>query len=343
LPQFEPRPRPFRTLQLTLFVASLSWVVAATALAAHAARGFAIRFQSSDGFPLLDGIFLVFLLIVGFALLEVVASRNLPHQPTLRQTIGLPRRPTARTEFATGVAIGWAVILVSVFTMALAGTLHVRFWLELRSLELVLLNLATVAAFALASEIAFRGYPYRRLIEAIGPTSATLVMSVLFALITTFNQDSTWLSTLIAVLLGFLLATAWLRTHGLWVGWGLHFAWIASLGVLFGLPVNGFDNLSSIVQTRTIGRFWITGGDFGPEGALLTPLLLVAAIVLMMRATRDWSWHYTYTPIVSGGHPMDVAPPAAHAAMEAKPAAAPALVQILPTTPQTRSVEPETH
>jgi membrane protease YdiL (CAAX protease family) len=328
-------------VQLALFVASIAWIVTATALATRSARGLAIRFELSDGLLLLTGIFLIFLLIVGFVILETIASRSLPHQPTLRQTIGLPRRPSARTEFATGAAIGWAVVLVSGLTLALAGTLHVRFWLEPRSLWLALLRLAAVALFALASEIAFRGYPYRRLIEAIGPTSATIVMAVLFAIITTFNQDSTYLSTLIAILLGLLLSTAWLRTHGLWLGWGLHFAWIASLGILFGLPVNGFDNLSSIVQSRAIGRIWLTGGDFGPEGALLTPLLLIAAIVVVIKATRDWSWDYTYAPIIPGGYPMDVSPPPAHTAMEDRPAPPPPLIQILPTTPQTRSVEPE--
>ena len=41
--------------------------------------------------------------------------------------------------------------------------------------------------------------------------------------------------------------------YALWLGWGLHFAWIASLGILFGFPVNGLDNISTVVQTRAIG------------------------------------------------------------------------------------------
>ncbi len=41
------------------------------------------------------------------------------------------------------------------------------------------------------------------------------------------------------MLAGVLLSIAWLRTHGLWLPWGLHFAWNASLGILFGLPVSG--------------------------------------------------------------------------------------------------------
>ena len=41
------------------------------------------------------------------------------------------------------------------------------------------------------------------------------------------------------MLAGVLLSIAWLRTHGLWLPWGIHFAWNASIGLLFGLPVRG--------------------------------------------------------------------------------------------------------
>lgn len=329
----EARPRLRRSLQLVLFVTSILWVIAANLLASRAARGFSIRFQLSDTYLLLDAIFLVFLLGAGFAMLQFVAARNTP----LRHTLGLPDRPTAPLEWATGAALGWATIVLAVLPMALAGDLHIRFWTEPRSFSLVLSNLAAVAGLSLASEIAFRGYPYRRLMEAIGPSWATLIMALLFAALGGFDQQGTRTSTGITVLLGLLLCAAWRRTHGLWMGWGLHFAWIASLGILFGFPVNGLDNISSVVQTRAIGAAWLTGSDFGPEGALLTAFLLIAALGVLIAVTRDWAWHYTHTPIVPGGYPMDVAPPAAHTAMEqaAKPSA---LVQILPSTPQTRSV-----
>jgi len=332
------QPRIHRSLQLALFAASITWVIAANLLAGRAARGLVVRFQLSDEYLLLDAVFLIFLLITGFAVLQGIAARNTP----LRETIGLPRRPTCRAEWATGAAIGWGLILFAVLPMAIAGDLHIRFWIDGRSLWLAGLNLVTVALLALAAEIAFRGYPYRRLTDAIGPAWATVLMSVIYGVAATLGQESTYLSTFIAVLLGAVLCSAWLRTHGLWMGWGLHFAWIASLGILFGLPVAGIDNLSSLVETRAIGALWLTGGDLGPEGALLTPFLLIASIVVVVVVTRDWAWDYTRKPLIPAGYPMDVPPPAAHEEMEKQAAsAAPALVQILPTTPQTRSVEPD--
>jgi hypothetical protein len=122
----------------------------------------------------------------------------------------------------------------------------------------------------------------------------------------------------------------------------MRFAWIASMGILFGLPVAGSVDYSTLIQTTVAGRTGLTGGDYGPEGALLTAVALLIGLVVLVRSTRDYAWNYTHAPIVPGGYPMDIAPPAAHTAMEeAQQARAPELVQILPTTPQTRSVDTE--
>jgi uncharacterized protein len=326
-----------RSLELALFATAMTWVIAASMIATRAARGLSIRFALGDAFVLLDALFLVFLLAVGFSLLESIRARD----TSFRTTLGLPVRPTASLEWSSGAAIGWAAIALALVPMALAGTLHVRFWTEPRAFWLLGLNLAAAAVIALASELAFRGYPYRRLIEAIGPSWATIVMALVYGLAGSLmgapGQQS-HAAVVASILFGLLLCSAWLRTHGLWLGWGLHFAWIASLGILFGMPVNGLENLSSVVQSRAIGADWLTGGDAGPESALGTLLLVIVAIFVLIRTTRDWAWDYTHEPIIAAGYPLDVAPPAAHTAMEQQAVAAPpALVQILPTTPRSRS------
>ena len=97
-----------------------------------------------------------------------------------------------------------------------------------------------------------------------------------------------------------------------------------------------------MVQTRAFGPLWLTGGNYGPEGAVFTVFVLLIAVVVLIRITRDYAWDYTHRPIVAGGYAIEVQPPAAHVAMEqeAKPAAA-SLVQILPVTPQARSIGEE--
>ena len=130
-----------------------------------------------------------------------------------------------------------------------------------------------------------------------------------------------------------LLAIAYLRTHGLWLGWGLHFGYRVIMAVLIGLPVAGRNAFGSLLDTYANGPRWLTGGFYGLDAALLTALFLLAAIPVLYRVSRDWSWRYTHQPIISAGYEVTVAPPAAHVAMEKSTnAAPPPLVQIQPST-----------
>jgi membrane protease YdiL (CAAX protease family) len=334
LPAFDSTQpdRTSRTLQFALFGTSMAWFISSDILAGRAARGLSQHFDFAAGRFLLASIFLLFLLVLGFSLLNTIARQY----PSLRDVIGLPKRPTSLKEWAIGAAIGWGIVVLAILPMTLAGALHVHLWTDSRAFWLIILNLLTLAVAALAEEAAFRGYPFRCLIQAIGPVAATIVTSLLFGLGHMLHNDATWTSVLITMLSGILFSVAWLRTHGLWLPWGLHFAWNASMGIVFGLPVSGITDFSTVVRTRAIGRIWLTGGDYGPEGALFTIIAIVVGIIVLIRLTRDYSWHYTYTPIVAAGYPMDAPPPAAHTAMEqqARPAS---LVQILPSTPQSRS------
>ena len=325
--------RSIRALQIALFITSAAWFFASQTLAGRAAMGLSVRFNLSDERPLLGVLFLLFLLAIGFCFLQMIAHQS----SSLREALGLPQRSTAGREWGIGAAIGWGLVVLAVVPMAIGGTLHIEFWTAPRAFWLVVLNLSMLVVSALVEEVAFRGYPFRRLIEVVGPTWATIFMSLFFGLLHAFNPDATWISVLITMFAGVLLSIAWLRTHGLWLGWGLHFAWNASMGVLFGLPVSGIIDFSSVVQTRTTGSSWLTGGDYGPEGALFTLLVLAIGVIVVVFVTRDYAWNYTRMPIVAAGYPMDVPPPEAHTAMEqeTKPVS---LVQILPTTPQERSV-----
>ncbi|HEX2918823.1 MAG TPA: CPBP family intramembrane glutamic endopeptidase, partial [Edaphobacter sp.] len=222
--------------------------------------------------------------------------------------------------------------------IALIGNLHVTFWTENGTLRLLVANIFTVAAASLAVEVIFRGYPFRCLIEAIGPTAATVFMSVLFALAQILITGANSTGVFVALLMGVLFSVAWFRTHGLWFGWGMHFAWTVSMGVLFGLPVAGHHDLSVLVATVASGRRWLTGGYYGPEAARFTLVALAVGLIVLVRVTRDYAWNYTHPPIIPGGYPMEAKPPAAHTAMEqAAQSRPPALVQILPSAPQGRS------
>ena len=318
-----------RSLQLALCVTALLWAGAAGAIAQSAARGISTRFQIGAFESLLVAVFLLFLAVVGLRMLDFIAT----HGRFVSEVAPLPRRSTAPKEFGVGAALGWALALAAVLPLLLSGNLHGRIFWRSGSLVAILLALAALLIVSLAEEILFRGYIFRRLSAAIGPSWAAILISILFAawLVSAHTPPNLLIALLDGTLFGLLLALAWLRTHALWLGWGLHFAYRAATAVLLGLPIAGHSEFGSFVDTFRTGPRWLTGGAFGLDAALLTIVFFLIAIPILYRVTRDYAWKYTHAPIVAGGYEVTIAPPAAHAAMEA--AAPPPLVQILTPAP----------
>jgi uncharacterized protein len=313
------------------------WAGAASVVADKAARGIAERFQAGVFEALMQGLFLLFLAVVGLRTLDWIAT----HGRYTGEIVRLPRRRGWATEWGVGAAVGWGLCLAAVLPLLLSGHLHGHLMWQRSSALAIVLALGTLLCVTLAEEIFFRGYAYRRLSDAIGESWAAVLMSIVFAgSMMVVNRPLNWTMALIdGTLFGLLLTMAYLRTHALWVGWGLHFAYRAVAAVLLGLPIAGHGEFGSIIDVFASGPRWLTGGAFGLDAALFTAVVMWAGMAVLYRVTRDYAWEYTHAPIVAGGYEVVVAPPAAHVAMEREAAAAPILVQILPTTPQTRSVE----
>jgi hypothetical protein len=306
------------------------WLLAAHAVAFRAGEGIASRFGwSAVGQDLLVNLFLLFLLLVGFTSLNWIGTR----QGSVRLANALPKRATSLEEWSRGAVIGWAAALAAVVPMVIAAALHPQFSWAAPAWEGMVVSVLSLVVAALASEVAFRGFLFQRLIDATGPATATILLSLIYALIASLGPNGTSLSFVVTIIAGVLFSMAYLRTHALWLGGGMHFAWAAATAVVFGLPVAGVASYSSVVQTDTSGPAWLTGGVYGPDGALFTAIVFFVAMAIVYRATRNYAWSYTHPAIVPGGYPMDVAPPPAHTAMEEAAAAKTAtLVQIAPAS-----------
>jgi membrane protease YdiL (CAAX protease family) len=330
------QPRQLRSFNLALCAAGCLWIVAASSAASHSAQGIATRLNLPLAAGPLENAFFLFLLVCGFGVIRWMSTRT---EAGLRSTNAMPSRPTAAREWLRGAALGWGMLLLAVIPMMIARVLYPQLDLAPSAWGQAVVSLLTLALYTLALEVAFRGFVFARLIAAIGPVAATGVLSFLYALASNNRPYSTPLSVAVAFLAGVLYSMAYLRTHALWLGWGMHFAWDASMAVLLGLPVAGYGTYSTVVQTATGGSDWLTGGPYGPEGALLTVLVLFGAMVVLHRISRDYAWNYTHPPIIPAGYAVVIAPPAAHTAMEGAPPAA-ALVQILSSTPTAPSTMP---
>jgi hypothetical protein len=98
------------------------------------------------------------------------------------------------------------------------------------------------------------------------------------------NSYHTWISTLNTMLVGIPLSIAYLRTRSLWMPVGMHFTWNYVQGFVFGLPVSGYKFSPTLLTVQIHGAAWLTGSQYGPEGGLLSTIVIVGAGIYLFFA-----------------------------------------------------------
>lgn len=137
----------------------------------------------------------------------------------------------------------------------------------------------------LHEEVAFRGYPFQRLIQGTGPWTAQILFALLFAWIHWGNPGmagptKAW-ATLNIGLASILLGLAYLKTGSLAAPIGLHLGWNWAQGSLLGFGVSGTAGTGSFWKPLfdPARPEWLTGGAFGLEASLPCALLCGLAIL----------------------------------------------------------------
>ncbi|HXF95327.1 MAG TPA: CPBP family glutamic-type intramembrane protease, partial [Gemmatimonadales bacterium] len=136
---------------------------------------------------------------------------------------------------------------------------------------------------ALAEELLFRGYPLRRLADAVGRRAAALVLAAAFGAAHLGNPNATALGALNTGLAAVWLATAFFSAGGMPLAWGLHFGWNAGLGLGFDAPVSGFTFDLPHLDYAPGRAAWLDGGAFGPEGGVAATLVFAAGTLVLAR------------------------------------------------------------
>lgn len=223
------------------------------------------------------------LLLAGFSLLIVMADQ--PEGNPLAY-MGLDTRVPWIRDSLLGTFIGGIIVALAVAIIAIAGGLGFSVTLSHRALGRLGLELVVLLAGALAEEVSFRGYPFQRMIDVIGPTPAVIIVSLLFGAVHWANPSSSPWSVLNTAVVGVLLCIAYLRTRKLWLPWGIHFGWNFALGVVFGLPVSGLNGFAVIVHGKARGPSWLTGGAYGIEASATGTAVMLVGLVLVIVLTR---------------------------------------------------------
>jgi len=311
------------------FIAAVLYFFLARALARHGAE----RLGNDQWYPLGEQALLAGLLLFGYAVFGLLLSRQL--HPLRDQ--GLPARPGMGSEAGLGLALGWAIAVVCVLPLLLDGGIAVVLSLQPSAWGWLLADAAFFALAALAEEIAFRGYGFQCFASSVGPLGATLGFAAFYAVMQATLPGSSRAGIAVAIALSLLLSTAYLRTRALWLSWGINFGWKASRALIFGLAVSGVNGHSPVVQGDPMGPFWLTGGGYGLDGSWVTFVILIAALPVLYRLTRELDFRYNAPVLVPGGIAVDLDAAARQQHESAMGAATqpatPSLVQILPAEP----------
>jgi hypothetical protein len=243
-----------------------------------------------------------------------------------------------------GLAVGWSLAVVCVLPLTVASGIAIVLSTRPSAWGWLLADAAFFALAALAEEVAFRGYGFQRFAHAMGPVGASLGFAAFYAIVQALLPGSNRASVAVSVALSLVLSTAYLRTRALWLSWGLNFGWKASRALLFGLAVSGVNSHSPVVQGDPMGPLWLTGGGYGLDGSWVSFVVLVAAIPVVFRVTRELDFRYNAPVIVPGGIPVDLDAAARRqheAAMGSAEPASPGLVQIFPAATPSPAAKPE--
>ena len=201
------------------------------------------------------------------------------------RALGLALRAGAPRELGVGTLVGVALLLPILGLLALAGGFRLgadagdaaTLW----SVAAESLLLLTVAAAA--EEVLVRGYPLQLLAKAWGPLPALAATSVVFGLVHLGNPGMGWLAVVNVSLAGAFLGILVLQTGSLWWATGAHLGWNWGQAFLADLPVSGLDVVDAPLWEGSLhGALWLSGGEFGVEGSILTAAVMTAAAI--------WTW-----------------------------------------------------
>jgi membrane protease YdiL (CAAX protease family) len=215
------------------------------------------------------------------------------------RALGLSVDVQAPALAAVGIAISLVAIAV-VFVVAYATRS-----IQVQSVgsPLALLNdLGSHVGVSLVEELVFRSALLGGLLVLLPkfPWVAVGCSATVFGALHALNQHATPLAVLGSTLGGFYYGAAFAVTERIWLSAGLHFGWNCSIGSVFGFPLSGSATRhATLVQQRSVGAPWWTGGDYGPEGGVvgLVGRMLVVAFVLV------WLAHWRRRRGLSEGPP----------------------------------------
>jgi membrane protease YdiL (CAAX protease family) len=191
---------------------------------------------------------------------------------------GLPFDRAAARQLAWGFACGLGMVAAIFALLVITGQSRAGSG-DFSPARFALMGAAFFLA-ASAEEMLFRGYPFQRLVDTFGSGISVVILAALFGWVHRDNPSASWLAVINTVVVGVLLALAYLSTRRLWLPIGLHWGWNWAEAAL-GFPVSGIQVGGMPLATTPLGHPLWTGGEYGPEAGLPATLAGTAGIAVL--------------------------------------------------------------
>jgi len=144
------------------------------------------------------------------------------------------------------------------------------------------ISIGFVIATAVFEEVLFRGVMFRLIEEKLGSYLALIISSLIFGFSHLIFGGAFFAGFAVSII-SIILTAAYMYTRNLWFPIAIHFAWNFAQGNIFGTPVSGNPESTSIIVSQLEGSKWFTGGVWGIEATIqIVVLSLLAGTILLV-------------------------------------------------------------
>lgn len=153
----------------------------------------------------------------------------------------------------------------------------------------IIIDLFLFILVGINEEFFARGYCMTVLKQTNNKWVMVIISSAIFSGMHLLNPNTSFLGLLNIFLVGILFAIMFIKSGDLWMPIGYHITWNYFQGTIFGMNVSGQD-LHGMYSIKLTTENIINGGAFGPEGGLITTLVILVGTIYI--------WKFTYNESV---------------------------------------------
>lgn len=228
----------------------------------------------------------LFATVIG-TLLSILYCRSIEHRSY--GSMGFRKRK-AFPHYLMGLIVGIVMMGAITGISVLTGISDIKTASDIQ-IGIIILYFFGFLIQGMSEEVIFRGYFMSTLGGKHSAAIAIIVSSLGFAAAHLANPGITALAFVNLTLFGIFAALYIICFDDIWGACAIHSIWNFTQGNIFGISVSGTGEAASVFHTTAVSdKAWLSGGEFGIEGSILTTVVLTAAsVIILLRIRKNQS------------------------------------------------------